>query len=152
MGLGWASFGSVIAQSSTDSLFGKGINAELRNDTLFVGSGIIIYPGQQFVVGTGARVDGGYRTIISKYAAIVPTIWGHNSKYEYDIENVVDSKKGRQLLAELKPGQILTIGKIGKGGKKEYQYYSATLLSDGKELKYRCDILVALRLKELLLQ
>lgn len=110
-------------------------------------SGLKIYPGQKFRLGNGAGRNGRYRSIISKYAALVPNIWGGNNGYEYLIENYVDNKKGKKQLELLIPGQVFTIGKIVKTGKKQFQFYLANVFTGVGD--YRCDILLALRLKEL---
>jgi hypothetical protein len=77
----------------------------------------------------------------------VPNIWGRNNGYEYLIENYVDNKKGRKQLAALAPGQVFTLQRIVKMGKDKFQFYYAGLSSETND--YRCDILLALRLKEL---
>lgn len=141
---------SAHAQNSIDSSITKDTKFELANDTLISSSGLKIYPGQKFTLGNGARSNGRYRSIISKYAALVPNIWGGNNGYKYLIENYVDNKKGKKQLEELAPGQVFTLGKIVKTGKKEFQFYFTSLSSDANE--YRCDILLALQLKELWFQ
>jgi len=141
---------SAHAQISTDSTITEDTKFELVNDTLTSASGLKIYPGQKFTLGNGARPDGRYRSIISKYAALVPNIWGRNNGYEYLIENYVDNKKGKKELQALAPGQVFTLGKITKLGKKQFQFYFSSLSSEAND--YRCDILLALRLKELWFQ
>lgn len=138
------------AQNSIDSTITKNTKFELVNDTLISSSGLKIYLGQKFILGNGVRANGRYRSIISKYAALVPNIWGGNNGYEYLIENYVDNKKGRKQLEALATGQVFTLGKIVKTGKKEFQFYITSLSSDTND--YRCDILLALRLKELWFQ
>ncbi len=139
---------SVHAQINIDSTIIDVAKFELVNDTLTAASGLKIYPGQKFRLGYGAGHNGCYRSIISKYAALVPNIWGHNNGYEYLIENYVDNKKGKKQLQALAPGQIFTLGKILKAGKKQFVFYYSSLSSETNV--YRCDILLALQLKELL--
>lgn len=135
------------AQNSIDSTIMEDTKFELVNDTLTSASGLKLYPGQKFTLGNGVGPNGRYRSIISKYAALVPNIWGRNNGYEYLIENYVDNKKGKKQLQALTPGQVFTLGKIVKSGTKHFQFYLTSLNSEAND--YRCDILLALRLKEL---
>lgn len=143
-------FSSAHAQKSTDSTITENTKFELSNDTLISSFGLKIYSGQKFTLGKGVGSNGRYRSIISKYAALVPNIWGRNNGYEYLIENYVDNKKGEKQLEALTPGLEFTIGKIVKAGKNQFQFYLTSLSSEAND--YRCDILLALRLKELLFQ
>ncbi len=123
---------------------------ELKNDTLFSASGIKIFSGQKLQLGNATGYNGLYRSIISKWAAVVPRIWGKNPNFENDIENHVDNKKGKASLKKLIPGQFYTVGKIRlMGYKNKYHYYLVTLVSDAGE--YKADISLALQLRELLL-
>jgi hypothetical protein len=123
---------------------------ELRNDSLFLPSGSTIVVGQKVKIGEPAAANGRYRSIISKYAAVVPRIWGPNPNYENDIENHVDNKKGRKQMSELKVGDTFTIKKISlAGNSRKYHYYIATLSSE--KTTYRCDIGLSLQLKEVLM-
>ena len=140
----------ALAQTSADSTITENTKFELANDTLVSQSGLKIYPGQKFTLGKGVGPNGRYRSIISKYAALVPNIWGRNNGYEYLIENYVDNKKGKKQLEALAPGQAFTLGKIVKAGKNQFQFYLTSLSSESND--YRCDILLSLRLKELLFQ
>lgn len=136
------------AQNVIDSTISKDTQFELVNDTLVSASGLKIYPGQKFILGNPAGANGRYRAIISKYAALVPNIWGKNNGYENMIENYVSTKKSKkQVEALAPPGQVYT---LGKGGKKQFQFYFTMLLSDTND--YQCDILLALRLRELVFQ
>lgn len=141
---------SANSQNSIDSVITENIKFELAHDTLTSPSGLKIYPGQKFTLGNGVGPNGRYRSIISKYAALVPNIWGRNNGYEYLIENYVDNKKGKKQIGALAPGQVFTLGKIVKAGKNQFQFYLAGLSSESND--YRCDILLALQLKELLFQ
>src|SRR5687767_9409201 len=78
---------SAHAQNSIDSTITEDTKFELANDTLLSASGLKIYPGQKFTLGNGVGPHGRYRSIVSKYAALVPNIWGRNNGYEYLIEN-----------------------------------------------------------------
>lgn len=142
---------SVYGQSNTDSLINSGMTFELKNDTLFSNTGLNIYAGQKFILGNAAGEEGRYRSIISRKAAIVPSIWGQNKQYENAIENYVDSKKNKEKLKRsLIPGKELTIQRMGlsKTGKPHFYIVALSSGSDG----YNCDIKLALLLNELLLQ
>lgn len=141
---------SVYAQNSIDSTITKDTKFYLANDTLISASGLKIYPGQKLILGEGSAHNGRYRSIVSKYAALVPNIWGRNNGYEYLIENYTDNKKGRKQMEALMPGQVFTIGKITRIGKNQFLFYFTGLSSDTND--YRCDILLALGSKELLFQ
>jgi hypothetical protein len=138
------------AQNSIDSTITEDTKFELLNDTLISPSGLKIYSGQKITLGNGVGPNGRYRSIISKYAVLVPNIWGRNNGYENLIENYVDNKKGKKQLEALIPGQVFSLGKIVKTGKTQFQFYFTSLSSEAND--YRCDILLALRLKELWFQ
>ena len=141
---------SVYGQSNVDPLIANDAKYELRNDTFFLNSGLKISIGQKLITGNGAGINGQYRSIISDYAAVVPRIWGKNPNYENDIENHVDDKRGRKQMKELTSGQYFTIKKILlAGNKKKYHYFLAFLSSH--KYNYKCDIVLALNLGELLL-
>jgi len=124
---------------------------ELKNDTLFSSTGLKFYIGQKLIIGNAAGQDGQYRSIISKKAAVVPSIWGQDERYENAIENYVDSKKNKaKVKATLIPGNILTIKRLGFSKTGKPHFYFVSLISDS--YGYSCDIKLALLLKELLLQ
>jgi len=103
------------------------------------------------IIGNASGEAGHYRAIISKKAAIVPSIWGQDKRYENAIENYVDTKKSKEKLKKsLIPGNKLTINKIGLSKTGKPYFYFVSLLSDVD--RYNCDIKLALILKELLLQ
>ena len=125
-------------------------SAILKGDTLYSTEGLKFFVGQQLTVGEPSGIDGHFRSILSKKAAIVPSIWGQDKRYENAIENYVDSKKNKEKLTQfLKSVNSLTIKKIilAKTGKP--YFYMVVLSSDTGECK--ADIQLAIRLKELLL-
>ena len=127
------------------------ITYKLSKDTLLASSGQKIYVGQQFVLANPAGEDGSYRSIISKKAAIVPSIWGQDMRYENAIEHSVDSKKNRaRVKATLVPGTVLTIKNITLCTTGKPHFYAVTLVSESN--KYTCDIRLALCLSELQIQ
>ena len=141
----------IHAQTNTDSLINGRMTFEFKNDTLFSNTGLKLFVGQKLVIGNASGEAGQYRSIISKKAAIVPSIWGQDKRFENAIENYVDSKKNKEKVkTSLIPHNLLTIRGIGfsKTGKPYFYIVSLSSDSDG----YSCDIKLALLLKELLLQ
>lgn len=142
---------SLKGQSNPDTLINKDAIFELKGDTLFASTGLKIFVGQKLIVGKAAGNEGLFRSIISKKAAIVPSIWGQDKRYENAIENIVDSKRNKQKVKDsLTSGKVLTIKRIilSKTGKPHF--YMVRLLSDTDE--YNCDIRLSLILNELLFQ
>jgi hypothetical protein len=142
---------TVYGQTNTDTLINGGMALELKNDTLFSSTGLKFFVGQKLVIGNAAGQAGYYRSVISKNAAIVPSIWGQDMRFENAIENHVNKKKSREKVKNsLLPGNLLTIKRINfcKTGKP--YFYLVSLSSDLDS--YNCDIRLALLLKELLLQ
>lgn len=141
---------SIYGQTYTDSI-NSSMTLELKNDTLFSNTGLKFFIGQKLIIGNAAGNTGQYRSIVSKKAAIVPSIWGQDKRFENAIENYVDSKKNKEKLKKsLIPGNLLTIKRIvlSKTAKPHFYFVSLASDSDG----YNCDIKLALMLKELLLQ
>jgi hypothetical protein len=138
-------------QQDADTLWNKSLLYDLKNDTLYDHHGGKIFVGQTLILGNNATGTGKYRSIISKWAAIVPSIWGPDRRYENEIENYVDNKKGKASLLYLTPGLPLTIKKIVLTGNRKYTRYYMVLLSTATN-EYRADIALALRLRELLVQ
>lgn len=142
---------SVYGQTNSDSLINGAMTLELKNDTLFSNTGLKIFAGQKLIVGKAACEDGYYRSVISKNAAIVPSIWGQDMRFENAIENHVNKKQSREKVKrDLLPGSLVTIKKIRFSKTGKPYFYLATISSDTDD--YSCDIKLALILKELLLQ
>ncbi len=142
---------SIYGQTKEDSLSNKEINFELKNDTLYSGTGLKLFVGQKLVLGNASGEGGQYRSIISKKAAIVPSIWGQDKRYENAIENYVDSKKNKEKLRSfLIPGNSLTIKAIGLSKTGRPNFYMVVLSSGSDGCK--ADIKLALVSGELLLQ
>jgi hypothetical protein len=142
---------SVFGQTNLDSLINDRMTIELKNDTLFSDAGLKFFVGQKLIIGNAAGEEGQYRSIISRKAAIVPSIWGQDKRFENAIENYVDSKKNKEKVKKsLIPGNLLTVKRISfsKAGKPHFYIVYLASDSDG----YNCDIKLALILKELLLQ
>jgi hypothetical protein len=96
---------------------------QLKNDTLYSSTGLKFFTGQKLIIGNPAGDDGYYRSIIYRNAAIVPSIWGQDKRYDHAIENHVNVKKSREVVKEsLIPGKFLTIEGIGlyKGSKPHF--------------------------------
>ena len=142
---------SLNGQTNSDKLINKDALFELKGDTLFSNTGFKIFVGQKLIVGKATGNEGLFRSIISKKAAIVPSIWGQDKRYENAIENIVDSKKNKQKVKDsLTSGKELTIKKIMLSKTGKPHFYMVRLLSDTDE--YNCDIKLSLILNELLLK
>lgn len=142
---------SLYGQIEADTLIKSDMTFELRNDTFFSNTGLKLLIGQKLIIGNASGESGQYRSIISKKAAIVPSIWGQDKRFENAIENYVDSKTNKEKVkTSLIPGNLLTIKRMGfsKTGKPHFYIVSLASETDG----YSCDIKLALLLKELLLQ
>ena len=142
---------SVDGQTPADSLADEKMTIELKGDTLVTSTGLKIFVGEKLIIGNPAGEAGRYRSIISRNAALVPSIWGQTSRSGYAIENYVDSKKSKErLLKSLIPGNVLTIKGIGISRTGKPHFYMIILSSDSDV--YKCDIQLALMVKELALQ
>ena len=142
---------SVNAQAANDTLINGNMKLELKNDTLFSDAGLKFFIGQKFIVGNAAGEDEYYRSIIDKSAAIVPSIWGQDKRFENAIENHVNKKKSREKVKKaLVPGKSVTIKRIAYSKTGKPYFYIVDLSSDAGD--YYCDLRLALILKELLLQ
>src|SRR5438552_13004856 len=87
---------------------------QLKNDILYSSTGLKLFKGQKLVIGNPAGDDGHYRSIIYRNAAIVPSIWGQDRRYDHAIENHVNVKKSREVVKQaLIPGKFLIIKGIG---------------------------------------
>lgn len=136
-------------QVNDESVVKPGMELEWKNDTLYTGTGLKLFVGQQLLTGVPSGHDGNFRAIISQKAAIVPSIWGQDKRYENAIENYVDSKKSKEKLkAMLLPGTSLTIRKIFLQKTGKPHFYMVILSTDKGECK--ADIKLALQLNELL--
>lgn len=143
---------ATICHGQTNA--GNTINNEkspaLSGDTLYLGDGQKIFIGQKLKVGEPSGRNGHFRSIISKRAAIVPSIWGQDKRYENAIENYVDSKKSKEKLRLfLLSAKSLMINKITMPKSGKPYFYMVFLSSDSDECK--ADIQLALKLKELVL-
>jgi hypothetical protein len=142
---------SLYGQSNTDTLISNDMTFELKNDTLYSTTGLKLFIGQKLTVGSAADEAGYYRSVISKKAAIVPSIWGQDRRYENAIENHVNKKKSReQVKKSLIPGNFVIIKRMGLCKIGKPYFYMVSLSSDADV--FYCDIKLALALKELLLQ
>jgi hypothetical protein len=142
---------SLYGQINADTLTSNNVTFELKNDTLLSNTGLKLFIGQKLIIGNATGEAGRYRSIISKKAAIAPSIWGQDKRFENAIENYVSSKKDKEELKNsLISGNILTIKKINYCTIAKPHFYMVFLSSDLDD--YKCDIKLALNLKELLLQ
>ena len=142
---------SMNGQTKDDNLINNSMTFELKNDTLYSSTGLKIFVGQKLIIGNASGEGGQYRSIISNKAALVPSIWGQNKRYENAIENYVDSKKNKEKLRKfLVLDNPLTIKAIGLSKTGKPHFYMVILSSDATLCK--ADIKLALLLGELLLQ
>ena len=142
---------TTFGQTNDETLIKDDMTFELKNDTLYSSTGLKLFVGQQFIVGNASNDGGQFRSIISTRAAIVPSIWGQDRRYENAIENYVDSKKNKEKLRQfLVPGNSLTIKWIGLSKTGKPHFYMVLLASETGACK--ADIKLALRLGELLLK
>ncbi|MEO6454715.1 MAG: hypothetical protein ABIN97_11605 [Ginsengibacter sp.] len=142
---------SIYGQTKEENLINDEMTFELKNDTLYSHTGLKLSVGQKLIIGNASGEGGQFRSIISNKAAIVPSIWGQDKRFENAIENYVDSKKSKERLRKsLVPGSPLTIKGIGLSKTGKPHFYMVSLSSDSEGCK--ADIKLALILKELLLQ
>jgi len=142
-------FHPVYGQTTTNSSINGGMAFELKNDTLYSNTGLKFFIDQKLIIGNASGEAGYYRSITYKNAAIVPSIWGQDMRYENAIENHVNKKKSREKVkSAVLPGNYLTIKKIGLWKSSKPNFYLVSLSSDTDS--YQCDLRLALLLKELL--
>lgn len=142
---------STYGQSTEGKLINGAMSFELKSDTLYSSTGLKIFVGQKLIIGNAHGDDGQYRSIISKKAAIVPSIWGQDKRYENAIENYVDSRKNKERLRRfLIPGNDLTIKAIRLDKTGKPHFYMVGLSSEIDEC--RADIKLALTLGELVVK
>ena len=120
---------------------------QLKNDTLYSSTGLKFFRGQKLIIGNPAGNEGYYRSIIYR-AAILPSIWGQDKRYDHAIENHVNVKKSREVVKQsLISGKVLIIKGIGLWKESKPHFYLVSLASDSDV--FGCDIQFALSLKEL---
>jgi hypothetical protein len=142
---------SAFGQTSADSSIDDQMTFELRHDTLVSNTGLKLFVGQKLMIGNAAGQAGQYRSIISRKAALVPSIWGQDPRYDYAIEHYVASRKDKEKVKKsLIPGNLLAIKAIGLSTTAKPHFYMVALASDSDV--YKCDIRLALLVKELLLE
>ena len=140
----------TLGQTKNETFDKDDIKFELKNDTLYSSTGLKLFVGQQLTIGQPSGTDAHFRSIISKKAAIVPSIWGQDKRYENAIENYVDSKKNKEKLKNfLLSVKSLTINGISLSKTGKPHFYMVFLSSNTGECK--ADIQLALKLNELLL-
>ena len=72
----------VCGQPKVDTPIHDEMTFEWKGDTLYSTTGLKLYVGQQLMIGKPSGIDGYFRSVISKKAAIVPSIWGQDKRYE----------------------------------------------------------------------
>ena len=142
---------TMYGQAANVRLITKDMSFELRGDTLFSTTGLKLFVGQTVIAGTGAAGDGYYRFVTSSKAAIKPSIWGQDRRYEYAIENHISPEKSRAEVRQFfLPGDSLSIARIVWWKNSKPNFY-LVWLTDGDK-KFACDIKAALCFGELLLK
>jgi len=142
---------TTFGQTNNETLIKDDMTFELKNDTLYSSTGLKLFVGQQLIIGNASGEEGQFRSIISTKAAIVPSIWGQDKRYENAIENYVDSKKSKEKLRQfLVVGNSLTIKGIDLSKTGKPHFYMVLLSSETGACK--ADIKLALRLGELSLK
>ena len=150
-------FHTVFGQSPIDSVKEGDTTFIFRDDTLFSNKGFYIFVGQHLIAGKGSDEDGHYQTIGFKSAAAVPLLFLRNAEIKNNVDYQSDpSERDRDKVREyLDSGRSLIVTKIKSMGRKKNWHYYLVFLSDGTSslsLNYRCDIAMALRRKELLIE
>jgi len=148
------SFHAVSGQPDVDSLKDGDTTFVFRDDTLFSNKGLNIFVGQRLIAGKGSGEGGHYKTIGFKSAAAFPLLFLRDAEIKNNVEyqndpSLRDADKVREYLDS---GRSLIVRKIKSMGRKKKWHYYLVFLSDGPSslsLKYRCDIISALRQKEL---
>jgi hypothetical protein len=141
---------TTFGQKGSETLSDDNVTFELKNDTLYASTGLKLFVGQELTIGKPSGIDGYFRSIISKKAAIVPSIWGQDKRYENAIENYADAKKNKERLTDfLLSSKSVTIKEISLSKTGKPFFYMVWLASNTGECK--ADILLALKLSELIL-
>ena len=142
---------TAFGQTNNETLVKDDMTFELKNDTLYSNTGLKLFVGQQLIIGNASGDGGQFRSIISTKAAIVPSIWGQDKRYENAIENYVDSKKNKEKLRQfLVTGNSLVIKGIGLSKEGKPHFYMVLLSSETGACK--ADIKLALRSSELVMK
>ena len=138
----------VKGQANTDPTVHPGMTLQLKGDTLYTDTDLKFFVGQKLVIGNPSGDDGFYRAVIYKNAALVPSIWGQDMRYDNAIENHVNKKKSREKVkSSFVPGNSVTITHITYLKTAKPYFYLVSLEYDGD--RYNCDLRLALVLKEL---
>ena len=142
---------SLFSQQGNDTLINESLVFKLKKDTLFGSTGLKLWVGQKLNLGKPSGQGLRYRSIISLKAAIVPSIWGQNKKFDYAIENYTDDKKNKVKLQEiLATSSSFVIQKIVFSKSAKPHFYMVILSSDAGACK--ADIKFALVQKELIVE
>jgi len=151
------SFHIAVAQSGDDSITVGDTTFLYRDDTLFSNKGFNIFVGQRLIAGKGSDEAGHYRSIGFKSSFAFPLLFlrgteiKNNTDYQND-ESLRDRDKVREYLDS---GRTLIVKKIKSEGRKKKWHYYLVFFSDGTSsfsLKYRCNIIEALKRKEVLIE
>lgn len=128
----------------------------LQEDTLFIGSAIKLYVGESLKIGEGTAENNWYRTIGFKSFLNFPLLFlqdfetKNNSDYRLNPQHRTNDKVKESLV----PGESLIITKIKREGKRRQGYWYTATLKNKRflGLQYYCNIVNALKTKELLIK
>lgn len=125
----------------------------LDGDTLYFGSGQIVYLGENLIVGKGTGTNGWFHTIGFKSDFSWP-IWFMRDtelKYNYDYQTDPQKRVNDKVRGYLQESDTLIIKKLKKEGNKQSGYWVTAILTSSKfpKIKYRSDIIQSLVQKEL---
>jgi len=151
------SFHIATAQSVDDSITVGDTTFLFRDDTLFSNKGFNIFVGQRLIAGKGSDENGRYRSISFKSAFAFPLLFMRETEIKNNEEyrNNPSLRDQDKVSQSVDSGQSLIVKKIQSKGRKKKWHYYLVFLSDGRSsfsLKLRCDIIEALKRKELLIE
>jgi hypothetical protein len=128
----------------------------LCGDTLFTNKDFTIYKGQALIIGSGAGERGWYNAVSFRSGASWPLLFLQKTEMENNLEYQLDPsvREKDKVRDSLYPGDTLIVTKIKKYGKKRRGYwYNVSLVQKQGllSLHYTCNIINAIRSKEMLL-
>jgi hypothetical protein len=146
-----------FSQQDIDTAFEKDTSYAFQNDTLYLSTGFKIYLGQKLTVGKGSNENGQFETISFKSALAFPLLFLRETEIKNNTDYQRDpTERDRDIVKEhLQEGQSLIVKKVKEYGKRKNKQYYILQLWDGDSKwanKYFCDIILAIKLKEILIR
>jgi len=150
------SFQITSAQSRIDSISTGDTTFIFRDDTLFSNKGFNIFVGQHLIAGRGSDEEGRYRAISFRSPFAFPLWFMRETELKNDPAYSIDPYKrdGDMVKGSVDSGRSFIVMKIRSEGRRKKWHYYLVFLSDGRHifpLKLRCNIILALQRKEILL-